>query len=164
MNSGMSYEGQMDPWSAGQWPTDSEYEEVEVQAEAVVLEQSSRFDIKTIFWRYIASGTPNTPPAVLDVLALDERVSIRKRVAENPAASPKTLEKLSSDPAQDVRLGVAKNRRTPVHVLRKLSTDIAVDIRYAIAANPEVPDAILLGMFMDPSPYVADRASQTLAA
>lgn len=164
MNSGMSFEGQMDPWSAGQWPTELEFEDTDARSNEAVIEQPTRFDIKTIFWRYIASGTPNTPPAVLDVLASDERVSIRKRVAENPSVSPKTLEMLSSDPAQDVRLAVAKNRRTPVHVLRKLSSDVAVDIRYAIAANPEVPDAILLSMFMDPSPYVADRASQTLAA
>jgi hypothetical protein len=49
-------------------------------------------------------------------------------------------------------------------VLRQLSQDDDVDVRYAIAANPEMPDAILLSLFMDPDPYVAERASQTLAA
>lgn len=126
--------------------------------------RNGRFDIQGLFWKFVASGTPDTPAEVLACLAADERPAVRRRVAVNASTSPETLAELACDTAPSVRAAVARNPRTPVFVLRKLSQDDDVSVRYAIAANEEMPDAILLSLFMDPDPYVAERASHTLAA
>jgi hypothetical protein len=123
-----------------------------------------RFDVGQLFWKFVASGSRETSPQILAVLATDERCQIRRRCAENPSTAPDTLAILADDPVFSVRAAVARNKHTPMYLLRRLSQDENVDVRFAIAANAEMPDAILLSLFLDPDPYVADRASQTLAA
>jgi hypothetical protein len=156
----------VDPWTA--MPLEFEDREAEPLALAIPdiagKKQSSKFDIQGLFWRYMASGNTSTPGEVLACLAADERVNIRRRVAENVSTPPDALALLAKDGNPSVRTGVAKNRHTPLFILKELAQDVEVDVRFAIASNPEMPDAILLSLFMDPDPFVAERASQTLAA
>lgn len=144
-----------------------EYEDAHVEPLAVVVppvKKQHKFDIQGMFWRYVASGSAATPGEVLSCLASDERIQIRRRVAENASTPPDALAQLASDPAAAVRAAVARNPNTPVFLLKQLSQDDDVSVRFAIAANAAMPDAILLSLFMDPDPYVAERASQTMAA
>jgi hypothetical protein len=154
---------QFDPWTA--MPV--EFEDLEYDPLVVapaVPKKTGMFDWGSLFWRYLASGSADTPPQVLAVLATDERVQIRRRCAENPSTNGDTLAMLADDKSDAVRTAVARNVHTPIYILRKLSQDPSVDVRFAIASNPEMPDAILLSLFLDPDPFVAERASQTLAA
>lgn len=154
----------VDPWTA----MPIELDDVEVQPLRVVgapaLKKSSKFDIHGLFWRYMASGSAATPQEVLACLATDERVQIRRRVAENSSTPAAALALLASDEVAAVRASVARNPRTPVYILKQLAQDEDEDVRFEIASNKDMPDAILLSLFMDPSALVAERASQTLAA
>lgn len=123
-----------------------------------------RINLANFLWKYVASGGAETPSAVLAVLAVDQDPLIRKRCAENLNCNGEVLAHLSEDTEESVRAAVARNKHTPLFVLRKLTTDKSAVVRFGIAANPEMPDAILLSLFMDPDPYVAERASKTLAA
>lgn len=123
-----------------------------------------RINLKNFLWKYVASGSAETPAAVLAVLAVDEDPLIRKRCAENLNCNGDVLAHLADDSEAAVRAAVARNKHTPLFVLRKLTSDKSAVVRFGIAANPEMPDAILLSLFMDPDPYVAERASKTLAA
>lgn len=154
----------VDPWTS----MPLEYDDGDAEPLHLVAtpakKHQSKFDIQGMFWKYVASGSLSTPSEVLACLATDERIQIRRRVAENASTPPDALSQLASDPVAAVRAGVARNTRTPVFVLRQLAQDDDVSVRFAIAANAEMPDAILLSLFMDPDPYVAERASQTMAA
>ncbi len=136
----------------------------------------------------ILGGTPfhdlllarhgNTPSATLQKvlwrLALNERLSIRKYVAQHSHApvsiltkwakqSPelrpwialnirtpsRILEELAKDTSKDVRYGVAKNVNTPPHVLEKLAEDWRLEVRQAIASNPTTPGNILEVLIKD---------------
>lgn len=56
------------------------------------------------------SGNPNTPSALLDVLANDSDKMVRLRVAENPSTSKETLDKLAEDSVADVQKAALKHR------------------------------------------------------
>ncbi|HEY9788863.1 MAG TPA: hypothetical protein V6D22_00600 [Candidatus Obscuribacterales bacterium] len=143
-----------------------EFEDVEYEPLVLPAGKRSRprFDFGSLFWKFLAAGSTNTPAPILSVLATDERAQIRRRCAENPNTSADALALLADDEADAVRAAVANNKHTPLYVLRKLAHDKSVDVRFAIAGNAEMPDAILLSLFMDPDACVAERASQTLAA
>ena len=153
---------EVDRWTG--MPLEFEDAEYEPLALPSAKPARGRFDVGSLFWKFIASGSTTTPAEILSVLAQDERPHIRRRCAENPNCGADALALLADDQVESVREAVANNRHTPLYVLRKLSHDQSVDVRFAIAANPEMPDAILLSLFMDPDPCVAERASQTLAA
>jgi len=123
-----------------------------------------RSALTSTFWKLIAAGSLATETSILACLAADESVRIRKRVAENQNAQAPVLDLLSDDASEVVRTAVAKNKNTPLYVLNHLAEDESTYVRFAIASNRHMPDAILLGLFLDQDPVVAERASQTLAA
>jgi hypothetical protein len=133
-------------------------------APKVPAKRKSPWALADVVWKMIAGGSEGTSTSILGALATDDSARIRRRVAENPGCPPEALALLSEDADPTVRAAVARNRNTPVFLLRQLSNDEDVNVRFAIASNSEMPDAILLSLFLDPDPYVADRASQTLAA
>ncbi|MEA5598133.1 hypothetical protein [Rivularia sp. UHCC 0363] len=126
----------------------------------------------TPFHDLLLARHPNTPESTLQKilwrLALDERLSVRKYVAQHEYApisiliqwaknslelrpwialnvrtpSP-VLEELAKDTSKDVRYGVAKNINTPPHVLEKLAEDWRLEVRQAIASNPKTPGNVL---------------------
>ena len=154
----------LDAWTG--MPAD--FEDVEI--EPIVLPATARkknalnFDVGGWLWKHMASGSAATPSQVLALLATDENVRVRRRCALNPSTNADALALLADDQDESVRAAVARNMHTPIYILRKLAQDESVEVRFAIAANPEMPDAILLSLFLDPDPFVAERASQTLAA
>ena len=157
-----SQDADFDAWTS--MPVEGVDTHVEPLSLPVRKGHPSRFDIGSFFWKYVAAGSVNTAPAVLTHLATDESAQIRKRVAENANTPADALSLLCDDSDASIRASVARNRQTPVYLLRKLAADDNVEVRFAIAANAAMPDAILLSLFLDPDPYVAERASQTLAA
>lgn len=126
----------------------------------------------TPFHDLLLARHPNTPESTLQKvlwrLALDERLSVRKYVAQHEQApisiltqwakhSPELrpwialnirtpspiLEELAKDTSKDVRYGVAKNINTPPHVLEKLAEDWRLEVRQAVASNPKTPENVL---------------------
>ncbi len=126
----------------------------------------------TPFHDLLLSRHPNTPASTLQKvlwrLALDERLSVRKYVAQHNQApvsiliqwakqSPelrswialnvrtpsRILEELAKDTSKDVRYGVAKNINTPPHILEKLAEDWRLEVRQAVASNPKTPGNVL---------------------
>jgi hypothetical protein len=126
----------------------------------------------TPFHDLLLARHPNTPPSTLQKvlwrLALDERLSVRKYVAQHNQApvsiltqwaknSPELrpwiasnirtpsgiLEDLAKETSKDVRYGVAKNINTPPHILEKLAQDWRLEVRQAVASNPETPGNVL---------------------
>lgn len=126
----------------------------------------------TPFHDLLLARHPNTPDSILQKilwrLALDERLSVRKYVAQHNKApvsiltqwakkSPelrpwialntrtpsRILEELAKDTSKDVRYGVAKNINTPPHVLEKLAEDWRLEVRQAVVSNPKTPGHIL---------------------
>jgi hypothetical protein len=153
-----------DRWTGMPNDLDADVEPLALPIPQPTTARESRFDVRSLFWKFVASGSAATPPAVLSVLSSDERAQIRRRCGANPATPADALAMLSSDSVEGVRVAVAQNVHTPLFVLRKLAHDPSTEVRFAIASNREMPDAILLSLFMDPDPLVAERASQTLAA
>ncbi|AFY55299.1 Leucine rich repeat protein [Rivularia sp. PCC 7116] len=126
----------------------------------------------TPFHDLLLARHPNTSSSTLQKvlwrLALDERLSVRKYVAQHNQApvsiltqwaksSPelrpwiasnfrtpsRILEELAKDTSKDVRYGVAKNINTPPHILKKLAEDWRLEVRQAVAQNPQTPGDIL---------------------
>ena len=126
----------------------------------------------TPFHDLLLARHPNTPDSTLQKvlwrLALDERLSVRKYVAQHDKApvsiltqwakkSPelrpwialntrtpsRILEELAKDTSKEVRYGVAKNINTPPHVLEKLAEDWRLEVRQAVVSNPKTPGHIL---------------------
>ena len=130
------------------------------------------------FHDLLLASHPNTPDSTLQKvlwrLALDERLSVRKYVAQHSQApvsiltqwaknSPelrpwialnvstpsRILEELAKDTSKDVRYGVAKNTNTPAYVLEKLAEDWRLEVRQAVAGNPETPGNVLEVLIKD---------------
>ncbi len=132
----------------------------------------------TPFHDLLLARHPNTPESTLQKvlwrLALDERLSVRKYVAQHehtpvsiltqwakhsPELRPwialnvrtpsAILEDLAKDTSKDVRYGVAKNINTPPHVLEKLAEDWRLEVRQAVASNPNTPGDMLEMLIKD---------------
>ena len=63
----------------------------------------------------------------------------------NHAVPVPVLELLAKDSHVDVRRGVAKNQNTPVPVLELLAKDSHVDVRRGVAENQNTPVPVLEG-------------------
>ena len=121
---------------------------------------------------------PNTSPEVMEKilwrLAMSERLSIRKYVAQHPQTpikiltqwvktSPEVrpwiaqntstpehiLEQLALNPLKEVRCNVAQNPNTPVSTLEKLARDYCLEVLKAVARNPNTPGHILTTLVKD---------------
>ncbi len=113
--------------------------------------------------RYITAGSESVSLAVLEQLAIDECEAIRRRVAENPRTPEHVLVDLAVDDVSDVRSSVAEHQATPSYVLEFLAQDSCADVRFIIAENPDTPRHVLSILVKDHNPFVACRASKTVA-
>lgn len=110
------------------------------------------------------ASNPKTPPVVLAYLARDAESCVRERIAENPQSPGELLYELACDENSDVRSAVADNSNTPRFVLELLMADEDPDVRYRLAENANLAMEFLTRLCAeDPNPYVAARASTTLA-
>ena len=126
--------------------------------------------------RRALSRHPNTPPNVLEELALDEDDEVRKAVvrhrntptrivverangrlfereaaAGNPDVASAVLEELAGDKSIEVRRAVAGNLAASASLLKQLASDNSADVRQAVASNPGAPPAVLLTLVADDS-------------
>ncbi|HEY9719314.1 MAG TPA: hypothetical protein V6C69_17690 [Trichormus sp.] len=106
---------------------------------------------------------PQTPPAVLDLLAQQNSTAFLERIAENPNAWPTTLTRLSKHSSARVRAAVAENHMAPSSAIANLAHDESVDVRYAVAENRHIPIAFLEELSDDDNCHVAARSKKTLA-
>jgi hypothetical protein len=118
-------------------------------------------DDHTAYVKWLIAVHPESPPAVLDVLADEASPALLERIAENPATAPDTLARLASCQSPDVRIAVSRHPCTPPAVLAQLCTDEHPDVRYALAENPTMAGDVLRRLAWDDNPFVAARASQT---
>jgi hypothetical protein len=110
------------------------------------------------------ASNPKTPPVVLAYLARNAQRGVRERLAENPQAPGELLYELACDEDSDVRCAVADNSNTPRFVLELLMVDEDADVRYRLAENANLAMELLTRLCAeDSNPYVAARASATLA-
>jgi hypothetical protein len=112
---------------------------------------------------WMISRSPETHPAVLDVLASINSSPFAERIAENPNAAPTTLARLAGHASPIVRAAVAENANTPVEILDILVNDEHVDVRFAMAENHNLDEALLHKLADDDNCYVSHRARRTLA-
>ena len=85
----------------------------------------------------------NASPEIIEELAENEDMILRRAVAENPKTPVKLLRKLTGDRDLAVRRNVALNTSTPVDILMKLAEDEEKWVRFAVARNPNAPAEIL---------------------
>jgi hypothetical protein len=110
------------------------------------------------------ASNPKSPPVVLAYLAKNSPSVVRERIAENPQAPGELLYELACDEHSEVRCAVADNANTPRFVLEMLMSDEDADVRYRLAENANLPMELLTRLCAeDSNPYVAARASATLA-
>ncbi len=106
---------------------------------------------------------PDTPPAVLDVLADLHTAAFQARVAENPNTWATTLARLALLASPLVRIAVADNHNAAADTIYLLSQDESVDVRYAVAENSHTTVSVLRSLCEDENCYIAARARRTLA-
>ncbi|MBS1956141.1 MAG: hypothetical protein JST89_18295 [Cyanobacteria bacterium SZAS-4] len=111
---------------------------------------------------WLIAKSPETHPAVLDVLASVDSNVFAERIAENPKAAPSTLARLACHESPSVRAAVAENENTPAEILSILVNDSHVDVRFAMAENHNLDKELLHALAEDENCYVAHRARRTL--
>jgi len=111
---------------------------------------------------WLIARSPETHPAVLDVLASVDSSAFSERIAENPNAYPSTLARLACHASATVRAAVAENRNTPPEILDILIHDDHADVRFAMAENHNLDEKLLQALAEDENCFVAHRARRTL--
>ncbi len=139
-----------------------------ISSPAFVIEELA----KNPLYDLLLAQHPNTSPEIMEKvlwrLAMNERLSIRKYVAQHPQTplriltqwaktSPEVrreiaknvntpehiLEKLALSSWKKIRRNVARNPNTPAFVLEKLASDRHLEVRQAVARNPNTPEHVL---------------------
>lgn len=78
----------------------------------------------------------------MELLARDEQVEVRIKVATNPNTSISVLQLLAGDENSSVRSAAASNSNLPETILTQLANDQKVEVRRAVAQNPHTPAPI----------------------
>ncbi len=133
--------------------------ELTEETDEITVAQSDHLAAK-VCW--LIAKSPETHPAVLDVLASMNSTAFAERVAENPRASSSTLARLAGHASSAVRAAVSENENTPPEVLSILVNDDHVDVRFAMAENHNLDKELLQTLAEDENCYVAHRARRTL--
>ncbi|MEH1987065.1 HEAT repeat domain-containing protein [Nostoc sp.] len=89
-----------------------------------------------------AVATINAPVSVLELLAQDEQVEVRIKVATNPNTPISVLQVLAGDENSSIRTAAASNYNLPETILTQLANDEKVEVRRAVAQNPNTPAPI----------------------
>ncbi|HEY9731259.1 MAG TPA: hypothetical protein V6C89_05070 [Drouetiella sp.] len=111
---------------------------------------------------WLIARSPETHPAVLDVLASVNSSTFAERIAENPKAASTTLARLAGHASPSVRAAVAENPNTPVEILSILVHDEHADVRFSMAENHNLSEELLQILADDENCYVSHRARRTL--
>lgn len=86
-----------------------------------------------------------------------------RQAAENPSTSASALHKLAKSADLGVRIAIADHINTSIETIMLLTHDVSADLRYALAENHNIDPQALRVLTEDSNPYVAHRASKTLA-
>jgi hypothetical protein len=113
--------------------------------------------------RMVLAGRPTTAAPILNFLATSADLRVVQRVAENPSTHVATLTRLVRHHSSAIRMAVSEHPSTPEVLLQILARDEDADLRFALAENYNMPRAVLETLEQDENPYIAARASRTLA-
>lgn len=105
---------------------------------------------------------PETPSAVLLMLAKLSAPGLLKRIAGNPNCTPELAADIAGHKLPEVRLSVCDNPFVSETIIAQLVNDTSPDVRYALAENHNLAAAVLEVLSEDENPYVANRATRTL--
>jgi hypothetical protein len=87
------------------------------------------------WWKLTIAENEDTPANILEFMATDEDIFVRKYIAGNQSTPPKILTILANDERELVRASVAKNPQTPLYILELLSNDEAAFVRSYLKRN-----------------------------
>lgn len=102
------------------------------------------------------AANPMTPPAVLDILAMDENWVVRRRLASHAGLSPSAFLILSRDPHPEVRMELAMNSALPKDIAERLAKDREFLVRTALARNHNLSLDLALFLARDSNPAVRE--------
>jgi hypothetical protein len=111
----------------------------------------------------VLAGRPTTAAPILNFLATSADLRVVQRVAENPSTHVATLTRLVRHHSSAIRMAVSEHPSTTEVLLQILARDEDADLRFALAENYNMPRAVLETLEQDENPYIAARASRTLA-
>ncbi|HEY9682836.1 MAG TPA: HEAT repeat domain-containing protein [Oculatellaceae cyanobacterium] len=120
-------------------------------------------DLLAMRTMWLIAVHPESPGAMLQVIAEQCSEGFVERVAENQNTWPSTLRQLAHHKSSRVRAAVAQNSNTPSDVLFALACDESADVRYMIADGIQGDVKLLEQMLEDENPYVVSRAKRSLA-
>jgi len=103
-----------------------------------------------------------TSPLLLQVLATDERLSIRMKTVRNDYISQELLEQMSITPDQDLLCEIARSNLASSQTLLHLSKDHNYVVRTEAVKNPKLPLSRVYEMLDDKHAQVAMSASISL--
>lgn len=104
---------------------------------------------------------PQSPVALLFLLAADADPATRGAVAANASAPSRALEALAEDTDDQVRYWAARNPALPAETAARLAGDEVVFVRAGLAQNPVVPAAVIALLAQDSSALVRQRARES---
>jgi len=126
---------------------------------AIVLEQLANNPIHDL----LLAKHPNTPLAVLEIvierLAMDQRLSVRKYVAKHPRTPAKILTQWAKK-NPELHPWIAQNPNTPTDILEELLQKSLLEVREAVAQNPNTASGILLQLSKDRQPKVRQSVAK----
>jgi hypothetical protein len=125
--------------------------------------QISEADFIAMRAMWLIAVQPESPGAMLQIIAEQCSEAFVERVAENPGTWPSTLRTLAKHASAKVRVAVSQNSNTPSDVLFELAHDESADVRYAMAEGVRGDAQLLHHLMEDENAYVASRAKRTLA-
>ena len=109
--------------------------------------------------RACIAENPNTPVSILEHLARGENYVDRLYVTNNPNTPAAILELLSHDEERSIRLHVAKHPNTPAAALEQLAKSSYMDVRLNVAKHPNTPAAALEHLANDGESYVQESVA-----
>jgi hypothetical protein len=121
-------------------------------------EVSRSSDLKAIGERI--SGSPNTPPDILTILATSPFEINRVGVARNPNTPLPSLAALSTDTDVDVRKYLAINSKLTDQISLRLSQDEDDNVRIFLAQNQHTKSHILINLANDDQERVVIAAAR----
>jgi len=98
---------------------------------------------KDINIRRLVAGNRHTLPGTLGTLSRSGSPTLRLAVASNPGCPPEVLVRYSRSSTSSMRQAVASHPRCPLPVLQKLLRDPVLGVRQAVVANPSLPRPVL---------------------
>jgi predicted DNA-binding WGR domain protein/3-methyladenine DNA glycosylase AlkC len=96
----------------------------------------------------------NSPAELLEQLASDPDLKVRREVAKNPRASVKALTILTADEIEQTRQAIAGHPLCSRPLLDQLAADPASGVRSAVAMHPLCSGTLLQKLAADPEPAV----------